>query len=85
MSDKSTKKDLAKHNSVLQAKIETLEKELYLYKNRTQLARNYSIVKGENDELQKKLHKKKEWWASQCEACKAKVVDDDATTDEEDC
>ena len=75
MSDKSTKKDL-------QAKIETLEKELYLYKNKTQLARNYDIIKAENAELQKKLHKKKEWWASQCEACKAV---DDATTDEEDC
>jgi len=55
MSDKLTKKDL-------QAKIDDLEKELYLYKNRTQLARNYSIVKEENAELQKKLHQKKEYW-----------------------
>tara|TARA_R110000823_G_scaffold85673_4_gene191989 strand:+ start:144 stop:392 length:249 start_codon:yes stop_codon:yes gene_type:complete len=82
MSDKSTKKDL-------QAKIETLEKELYLYKNKTQLARNYDIIKAENAELQKKLHKKKEWWASQCEACKAVVEDeeesDEEESDEEDC
>lgn len=55
MSDKLTKKDL-------QAKIDDLEKELYLYKNRTQLARNYSIVKEENAELQKKLHQKQEYW-----------------------
>ena len=55
MSDKLTKKDL-------QAKIESLEKELYLAKNKTQLARNYEIVKKENDELEKKLHKKKEFW-----------------------
>jgi len=55
MSDKSTKKDL-------QVKIEELEKELYLWKNRTQLARNYSIVVAENAELEKKLHKKKEYW-----------------------
>jgi len=46
MSDKSTKKDL-------QVKIEELEKELYLWKNRTQLARNYSIVVAENAELEK--------------------------------
>ena len=55
MSDKLTKKDL-------QAKIENLEKELYLYKNKTQLARNYSIVKSENDSLKKQLHEKKEYW-----------------------
>ena len=55
MSDKLTKKDL-------QAKIESLEKELYLAKNKTQLARNYEIVKSENQELEKKLHKKKEFW-----------------------
>lgn len=67
MADKLTKKDL-------QAKIEGLEKELYLYKNRTQLARNYSIVKGENDELQKKLHQKKEYW--QKWAKEEEVVDD---------
>lgn len=67
MADKLTKKDL-------QAKIEGLEKELYLYKNRTQLARNYSIVKGENEELQKKLHQKKEYW--QKWAKDEEVVDD---------
>ena len=67
MADKLTKKDL-------QAKIEGLEKELYLYKNRTQLARNYSIVKGENDELQKKLHQKKDYW--QKWAKEEEVVDD---------
>jgi hypothetical protein len=74
MSEKLTKKDL-------QAKIDDLEKELYLWKNRTQLARNYSIVVAENDKLQKELHKKKEYWQKKVE----KVVDDDATTDEEDC
>ena len=77
MSDKLTKKDL-------QLKIDGLEKELYLWKNRTQLARNYGIVTEENNELKKKLHEKKEWWQAQCEGCKVeKVVDDDATTDEE--
>jgi hypothetical protein len=55
MADKLTKKDL-------QAKIDALEKELYLYKNKTQLARNYSIVKEENDSLKKQLTKKKEYW-----------------------
>jgi len=78
MADKLTKKDL-------QAKIDGLERELYLWKNRTQLARNYGIVTEENNELKKKLHQKKEYWQAQCEVCNAKVVDDDATTDEEDC
>jgi len=55
MSDKLTKKDL-------QAKIETLEKELSVWKSKTQLARNYSIVKTENDSLKKQLHEKKEYW-----------------------
>lgn len=55
MSDKLTKKDL-------QAKIESLEKELYVWKNKTQLARNYSIVCAENDSLKKQLTKKKEYW-----------------------
>ena len=67
-----TKKDL-------HAKIESLEKELYLYKNRTQLARNYSIVKGENEELQKKLHQKKEYWqkwAKDEQSSSLEVVDD---------
>ena len=58
----------------LAVNLEGLEKELYLYKNRTQLARNYSIVKGENDELQKKLHQKKEYW--QKWAKEEEVVDD---------
>ena len=52
---KLTKKDL-------QAKIDTLEKELYLAKNKTQMARNYEILKSENQELEKKLRKKKEFW-----------------------
>ena len=77
MADKLTKKDL-------QAKIDALEKELYLYKNKTQLARNYSIIKGENAELYKKLHKKKEYWQAQCEVCNAKVEEEEET-DEEDC
>tara|TARA_R110002020_G_scaffold311182_1_gene526831 strand:+ start:171 stop:404 length:234 start_codon:yes stop_codon:yes gene_type:complete len=77
MADKLTKKDL-------QAKIDGLERELYLWKNRTQLARNYGIVTEENNELKKKLHKKKEWWASQCEACKASVEAEEES-DEEDC
>jgi len=55
MSDKLTKKDL-------QAKIDKLEKELYLAKNKTQMARNYCILESENKELEKKLHKKKEFW-----------------------
>jgi len=69
MADKLTKKDL-------QAKIDTLEKELYLYKNKTQLARNYSIVKSENEELQKKLTKKKEYWMKWAEA-KEEVEEED--------
>ena len=75
MADKLTKKDL-------QAKIDALEKELYLYKNKTQLAKNYSIVKTENEELQKKLTKKKEYWMKWAEA---KVeVDDEVDDDDED-
>tara|TARA_R100000734_G_C3286367_1_gene79002 strand:+ start:686 stop:913 length:228 start_codon:yes stop_codon:yes gene_type:complete len=61
MSDKLTKKDL-------QAKIESLEKELSVWKSKTQLARNYSIVKAENEELQKKLTKKKEYWMKWAES-----------------
>ena len=76
MSDKLTKKDL-------QAKIEGLEKELYLYKNRTQLARNYGIVTEENNELKKKLHKKKEYWQVHCEKCKEKEEEEEEETDEE--
>lgn len=46
----------------LQTKIDDLEKELYLYKNKTQLARNYDILQKEYDELEAKfLYKKKEW------------------------
>ena len=48
MSDKLTKKDL-------QAKIDTLEKELYLAKNKTQMARNYSILQIENKELKDRI------------------------------
>ena len=55
MTDKLTKKDL-------QAKIDSLEKELYLAKNKTQMARNYSVLQTENKELEKKLRKKKEFW-----------------------
>ena len=53
MSDKQTKKDLMK-------KIEELEDELKTWKCKTQLARNYSIVCAENDELKKKLKQRKE-------------------------
>lgn len=51
----------------LQAKIEDLEKELYIYKNRNQLARNYQILQKEYNELDKqfKLYKKKEYYDSQ--------------------
>ena len=46
----------------LQTKIDDLEKELYLYKNKTQLARNYDILQKEYDELEAKfLYKKQEW------------------------
>lgn len=51
----------------LQAKIEGLEKELYLYKNRNQLARNYQILQKEYNELDRefKLYKKKEYYAGE--------------------
>ncbi len=51
----------------LHAKIEDLEKELYLYKNRNQLARNYQILQKEYYELDEefKLYKKKEYYDSQ--------------------
>ena len=55
MSDKLTKKEL-------QAKIVDLEKELDVWKTKTQLARNYNILKAENDTLVEKLHKKQEYW-----------------------
>tara|TARA_R100000654_G_scaffold19819_1_gene40278 strand:- start:638 stop:856 length:219 start_codon:yes stop_codon:yes gene_type:complete len=71
MSDKLTKKDL-------QAKIETLEKELYLYKNKTQLARNYSIVKSENESLQKQLHEKKEYWMKWVKEQEVQEEDEDS-------
>ena len=60
MSDKLTKKDL-------QAKIEELEAELKIYKNKTQLARNYSIVETENNELKQQLGKKMDWWRKKVE------------------
>lgn len=71
MSDKLTKKDL-------QAKIDALEKELYLYKNKTQLARNYSIVCAENDSLKKQLTKKKEWWHKKIKEEEEEVEDEDS-------
>ena len=43
----------------LQAKIESLEKELYLYKNRTQLARNYVILQKEYEDQRVKFYKKR--------------------------
>ena len=55
MSDKLTKKEL-------QAKIVDLEKELDIWKNKTQLARNYNILKAENDALVVKIRKKQEYW-----------------------
>tara|TARA_R110002020_G_scaffold240102_1_gene452748 strand:- start:31 stop:273 length:243 start_codon:yes stop_codon:yes gene_type:complete len=78
MSDKLTKKDL-------HAKIESLEKELYLYKNRTQLARNYDIIKEENHKLCQKLSKKKEYWINWATKLQvAHEVDSEEETDEED-
>jgi len=79
MSDKLTKKDL-------QAKIEDLEKELYLYKNRTQLARNYGILVEEVAKLHQEINKKKEYWQSHCEKCKEKEEEEtEEEEDEEDC
>jgi len=46
----------------LQAKIVDLEKELDIWKNKTQLARNYNILKAENDALVVKIRKKQEYW-----------------------
>tara|TARA_R100001440_G_scaffold34214_2_gene53198 strand:+ start:573 stop:797 length:225 start_codon:yes stop_codon:yes gene_type:complete len=74
MSDKLTKKDL-------QAKIETLEKELSVWKSKTQLARNYSIVKTENDSLKKQLHEKKEYWIKKVK--EEEKVDEDEDEDSE--
>lgn len=67
----------------LQAKIEGLEKELYLYKNRNQLARNYQILQKEYNELDRefKLYKKKEYYDSQH---KPKVIDDKVEEDSDD-
>ncbi len=69
---KVTKKDL-------QAKITELERELYLYKNRNQLARNYQILQKEYNELDQKLklYKKKEYYDS-----KHKVVEEDSSEDD---
>tara|TARA_R100001440_G_scaffold31076_2_gene49444 strand:+ start:692 stop:916 length:225 start_codon:yes stop_codon:yes gene_type:complete len=69
MSDKLTKKDL-------QAKIDSLEKELSVWKSKTQLARNYSIVCAENDSLKKQLHKKKEYWMKWVKDEEEEVVSD---------
>ena len=55
MTDKLTKKEL-------QAKIVDLEKELNVWKGKTQLARNYKIVQAENEVLIEKLIKKQEYW-----------------------
>lgn len=70
---KVTKKDL-------QAKITELEKELYLYKNRNQLARNYQILQKEYNELEKefKLYKKKEYYDSKHK----EVVEEDSDSDD---
>ena len=78
MSDKLTKKDL-------HAKIENLERELYLYKNRTQLARNYDIIKEENAALCQKLTKKNHWWKEKVlkEQETSKVDSEEEETDEE--
>tara|TARA_R100000773_G_C4199899_1_gene102753 strand:- start:301 stop:525 length:225 start_codon:yes stop_codon:yes gene_type:complete len=74
MSDKLTKKDL-------QAKIENLEKELSVWKSKTQLARNYSIVCAENDSLKKQLHEKKEYWMKWVK--EEEQVDEDEDEDSE--
>lgn len=72
-----TKKDL-------HAKIESLEKELYLYKNRTQLARNYDIIKEENADLCQKLTKKNHWWKEKVlKEQETSKVDTEEETDEE--
>lgn len=70
---KVTKKDL-------QAKITELEKELYLYKNRNQLARNYQVLQKEYNELDNefKLYKKKEYYDSQHK----QVVEEDSSEDD---
>ena len=81
MSDKSTKKELL-------LKIDDLEKELNLYKNKTQLARNYGILVEEVAKLNKEINKKKEYWQAQCEKCKEKEEEEEEEeeeTDEEDC
>ena len=36
--------------------IHNLQKELYLYKNKFQLSRNYDIVKKENEKLKEKIN-----------------------------
>ena len=57
---------------------------LYLYKNRTQLARNYNIIKEENADLCQKLSKKKEWWMKKVLAeQETSKVDSEEETDEE--
>mgnify|MGYP003135774793 CR=1 FL=1 len=63
----------------LQAKIESLEKELYLYKNRTQLARNYVILQKEYEEQRVKFYKKRKEWLAEGEV----VEVSDEETDED--
>jgi len=46
--EKLTKKELI-------ISVKELERELYLFKNRTQLARNYTIVSNECDELREEI------------------------------
>tara|TARA_Y100001936_G_C15886587_1_gene565733 strand:- start:580 stop:753 length:174 start_codon:yes stop_codon:yes gene_type:complete len=44
----------------LQEENENLKKELYLYKNKYQLSRNYDIVKEENKKLKEEINTLKE-------------------------
>jgi len=44
----------------LQEENENLKKELYLYKNKFQLSRNYDIVKEENKKLKEEINTLKE-------------------------
>ena len=76
MADKLTKKDL-------QAKIDDLEKELAVWKTKTQLARNYNILKAENYALAEKVRKKQEYWMKWAEA-KVEVADEVDDDDDED-
>ena len=62
MSDKLTKKELQAKIVDLEQLTCGLEKELDIWKTKTQLARNYNILKAENDALVMKLRKKQEYW-----------------------